>query len=291
MTPRTPARWRAGEPAFPSTLAHVPTPPKQLYSLGNRDTIDAPCVAIVGTRIPTPYGRRVARQLATALAQTGICVVSGLATGIDGCAHAAALDALGRTAAVLGAGIDLVYPPEHRDLYHRIAHEGLLLSEFEPGRPMFKGCFPRRNRLIAGLASLTIVVEAGLKSGSLITATYAADLGRTVAAVPGPIDAPQSAGTNLLLRDGAHVIASVDDALTLATLAHATLATPDTPEPPAALDDEPRRLLDAMDATPMAPDALAIATDMPLQRALAAITTLELEGLIRTLPTGELQRR
>jgi DNA processing protein len=218
--------------------------------------------------------------------------VSGLATGIDGCAHAAALDAHGRTAAILGAGIDVIYPPDNRHLYHQIARDGLLLSEFEPGRTMFKGCFPRRNRLIAGLASLTIVVEAGVKSGSLITATYAADMGRMVAAVPGPIDAPQSAGANLLLRDGAQVIASVDDALALASLSYATPNAPEpaAPFPPGTLDDDARQLLAALNDAPTTLDTLALAANLPLQRALAAVTTLELEGMVHTLPTGELQR-
>lgn len=286
MTMLAPALWRVGERAFPEALTLVPSPPKRLYTIGNRDTIDAPCVAIVGTRHPTRYGLRVARQLATSLVDAGACVVSGLAQGIDSCAHEAALEARGRTAAVLGGGIDQIYPPGNHALYHRIARDGVVLSEFEPGRSNFRGCFPRRNRLIAGLASVTIVVEAGARSGALITANYAADMGKTVAAVPGPIDTPHSAGTNHLLRDGAHVIASIDDAIMLVQL-----VTPSPPSPPAALDAEQHDVLAALHDAPLSPDTLADRTGLPSARVLCAVTALELQGLVRILPTGEIRRR
>jgi len=291
MTTLAPALWRAGERAFPPTLARVPTPPRHLYTLGDRGTLDRPCVAIVGTRYPSEYGVRVTRQLSATLANAGICVISGLAQGIDAVAHQSALANQGATVAVLGGGIDKIYPTRNRALYHRIAHEGMIVSEFEPGHPHFPGCFPRRNRLIAGLASVTIVVEAGIKSGALITANYAVDMGRMVAAIPGPIDAPSSAGTNQLLRDGAHVIASVDDALTLVDL-----ATPhETPEPdppsPETLDANQQRLLSALANETLSPDALAVRSNLAPHHMLATLTSLELLGMVQTLPTGEIRRR
>jgi len=288
MTPLAPAPWRAGERAFPESLGLVPSPPKQLYTIGNREILNAPCVAIVGTRYPTPYGLRVTRQLSTTLADAGMCVVSGLAHGIDSCAHDTTLGARGKTVAILGGGVDQIYPPGNRVLYHRIARDGMVMSEFEPGHAHFRGCFPRRNRLIAGLASVTIVVEAGIKSGALITANYAADMGKMVAAVPGPIDAAESAGTNQLLRDGAHVIASVDDAITIARL-----ASPDAF--PAALSEAPdadqAAVLATLEPVPLSPDAIADRTGLASHHVLCALSALELQGLVQTLPTGEIRRR
>ena len=277
--------WQRGTDTYPGQLTQIQSPPAELHAYGRPETLHAPCVAIVGTRHPTPYGARVTREIAKALAQRGACVVSGLAAGIDGYAHQAALDVGGRTVAVLGAGIDEVYPRIHTALYRNIAREGLILSEHGPGTKPFRGCFPRRNRVIAGLASVTIVVEAGVKSGALITANYAVESGRTVAAVPGPIESAQSYGTNHLIRDGANVIASVEDALMLLGMAHVVVR-----------DQQPE--LQGDEATVWAAiepgsttDQLVAKTGLPVERCLVAITKLELNDLVECLLSGEIRRR
>lgn len=258
-----------------------------LHSSGDIAILSRPCVAIVGSRQHTAYGARIARELATALASAGACVVSGMAFGIDSVAHRAALDADGLTAAVLGTGIDVVYPRGNQALYNDIAENGVVLSEFPPGTAPFRGCFPRRNRIIAGLCRLTIVVEAGEKSGSLITAMCAADAGRSVAAIPGPIDSPQSAGCNQLLRDGAHVIASIDDALSLANLAPVSKlrALP-------SLGDDEATVWDAVARNAaVTADEIVTQTGWPVSRALAALTQLEIQGLLECSAGGVIAKR
>lgn len=212
-------------------------------------------------------------------------IVSGMARGIDGVAHHAALDASGRTVAVLGTGADVAYPVGHRVLRDRIAAHGAVVSEALPGASAAVGSFPRRNRLIAALARLTIVVEAGVKSGALNTSTHAVELGRTVAAVPGPIDVPQSSGSNELLRDGASVIASVADAFTLmdCTAPVAYRPPPDDADAAAAW----RALADG----PLDVDTLAARCRLPAARCLAAVTRLELSGAVECEMTGEVRRR
>lgn len=256
-----------------------------LWRIGNLDVLRGPVVAIVGTRQATLYGERVTREIAGALARAGACVVSGMARGIDGVAHLAALDANGKTAAVLGTGVDISYPRSHRVLYERIATVGLLLSELPPGAHSHGGSFPKRNRLIAALARLTIIVEAPVKSGALITARDALDLHRDVAAVPGPIDSPQSEGSNLLFRDGAHPITSAADALSLLGLTPPvrTLIDPDDPDQ--------LRVWQALRQGPADMDTLCHRAALPVQRCLAAVTALELNGSIECALTGEVRKR
>jgi DNA processing protein len=209
-----------------------------------------------------------------------------MARGIDGIAHVAALDAHGRTVAVLGTGVDIAYPAGHRLLHARIREHGLLLSEELPGAHAGPGSFPRRNRLIAALASVTIVVEAGVRSGAMITAGHALELGRTVAAVPGPIDAPQSTGTNSLIRDGATVIAEVADALQLVGL------TPPARRPPPEIATAAERAVwSALGEGALDVDTLAVRSGLPARACLAAVTTLELSGAIECALTGEIRRR
>src|SRR5581483_4699983 len=191
------------EDAYPASLRTIGDPPPVLFLRGDLVPADEWAVAIVGTRRATSYGRQVAEQLGGALAQAGVTVVSGLARGIDGCAHRAALAAGGRTIAVLGHGLDTVYPPEHARLAEEIAASGALVSEFPLGTRPDAPNFPRRNRILAGLARATVVVEAGLNSGALITADCALEQGREVFAVPGSILSPSSKGTNALIKDGA----------------------------------------------------------------------------------------
>jgi DNA processing protein len=208
-----------------------------------------------------------------------------MARGIDGIAHRAALEAGGRTVAVLGTGVDVAYPPSHRALHAEIARRGLLLSELQPGAHSHAGSFPNRNRIIAALASVVIVVEAGQRSGAKITADYAIDLGRTLAAVPGPIDMPQSAGTNELLRDGAHVIASIPDALALAGL---TLPVRGGTEPDDPLE---RTVWEALRRGPMDLDALCNAASLPAHTCLATVSALELRGVLECELTGHIRLR
>ena len=266
-------------------LLDLPDPPAWLFYAGSLDSLADPVVAIVGTRDATPYGERITRELAGALARAGACVISGMARGIDGVAPRAALAAGGRTVAVLGTGVDIAYPASHRALHAAIAEKGLLLSELLPGDRANAGSFPRRNRIIAALASVTIVVEAGAGSGALITASHALELGRTVAAVPGPIDMPQSVGSNELLRDGAVVIASIADALALVGLTLAPRA-PAADRPPAE-----QAVWAALAKGPLDMDSLSHASRLPARDCLAAVTALELSGSIECLMSGAVRRR
>ncbi len=207
--------------SLPGCLGELSHPPAGLWCTGDVGLLGgAPdrLVAIVGTREASAYGVRTATRLAESCVRAGLVVVSGLARGVDAAAHEAALRAGGKTIAVLGTGVDVPYPVGHRSLLHAISRHGLALSEVEPGTRAAPGCFPRRNRIIAALSKVTVVVEAGFKSGAINTASHALELGRTVAAVPGPIDDPRSSGANGLIRDGAQVICSVDELLSLFSL-------------------------------------------------------------------------
>ncbi|QGG58775.1 DNA-protecting protein DprA [Paenibacillus sp. B01] len=187
---------------YPELLRRIPQPPWLLYAVGRLELLERPCLAIVGTRGPTAYGKQAASRLSKELAAAGFGIVSGMARGIDGLSHEAALEAGGATIAVLGTPVDTAYPPDNRALYRRLCREGLVLSEFPIGTPVKPGMFPQRNRIIAGLSHGTIVIEAAAASGSLITADQALDMNREVYAVPGPIHSPKSVGCNALIRDG-----------------------------------------------------------------------------------------
>jgi DNA processing protein len=281
----SPVAIERGDADYPPALLELAQPPSKIWRIGDLRVLDRPVVAIVGTRRSTAYGERVARELASALARAGACVLSGMARGIDGVAHRGALAAGGITAAVLGTGVDIAYPPSHRALHAKIAAMGLLLSELPPGAHSHGGSFPMRNRLIAALARLTIIVEAPVKSGALITARAASDLDRDVGIVPGPIDLPQCEGSNLLLRDGAHPIMSAADALALVGLTPPvrTMIEPDDP-------DE-LRIWKALRDGPADLDTLCYRTALPVQRCLAAVTGLELKGSIECALTGEIRTR
>ena len=274
-----------GDADYPAALHDLPDPPPMLWCIGDLSLLDRTVVAIVGTRRSTMYGERITRELAGALARAGACVISGMARGIDGVAHVAALDAGGVTGAVLGTGVDIAYPPSHRALHRRIASHGVLLAELPPGAHSHGGSFKLRNRLIAALAKVTIVVEAPIKSGALGTAGYARDLGRDVAAVLGPIDSPQCEGSNLLVRDGAQPITSVADALTLAGLTQPVR----TVKEPA--DTDQSRVWRALQDGSADLDTLCHRASLPVQRCLAAVTALELNGSIECALTGEIRRR
>jgi DNA processing protein len=273
--------------SFPDELRELEedTPP-YLWMRGRPEILDVrPRVAIVGTRRATGYGLRMTRELATAFARAGACVVSGLAMGIDGMAHRAALDADGATVAVLGTGLGQVFPKGHRELQNTIAERGLLLTELDHEEHGMKFTFPKRNRLIAALASLTIVVEAPRESGALDTAKRALRLNRDVAAVPGPIDQPQSVGTNELIRDGAQIVTSVADALALVKLT----PPPRTPRGDPAGDEG--RIWAALANGGLDMDALCHRSGLPAAQCLAAVTKLEIAGSVECGLTGVIRRR
>ena len=273
--------------SFPDELsdleAHVP---KSLWMCGAVETLEVrPRVAVVGTRRATSYGLRITRELSAALARAGACVVSGLAAGIDGAAHRAALEADGATIAVLGTGINHGFPASNRKLQDQIAEKGLLLSELEPDEHGMPFSFAERNRIIAALSSLVLVVEAPVKSGALITARQALDLGRTVAAVPGPIDQPQNAGSNALIRDGAQIVTSTEDLLALVGLTPALRMARAHPE-----SDE-GRVWKALGDGPLDMDTLCSLSGLPAADCMVAVTALEIAGSIECALTGEIRRR
>ncbi|HET7565146.1 MAG TPA: DNA-processing protein DprA [Gemmatimonadaceae bacterium] len=274
-----------GDDEYPASLLDLPDPPPHLFAVGSLDMLRPPSVAIVGTRGATPYGERVTREIAAALARAGVSIVSGLARGIDGFAHRAALEAGGRTVAVLGTGVDVAYPASHRTLHAQIATRGLLLSEELPGDRASGGSFPKRNRVIAALTQATIIVEAPYRSGALITAEHMLDLGRVVAAVPGPIDAPQSVGSNELLRDGALAITSVADALALVG------AAPPPRREPQLCTPAQRAVWEALEQGASDIDTLTTRAALPARECLAAVTALELSGAVECALTGEIRRR
>ena len=268
-----------GDAEYPSWLRRIHEPPSRLWVRGQLLAEEGErSVAIVGSRAATPLGLAFARGLARDLAGAGLTVVSGLARGIDTAAHLGALDAGGRTLAVLGSGIDAVYPRENLGLAAAIARAGALVSEFPPGTLPLPFHFPRRNATIAGCSRLVVVVEAGLKSGALITARLALDEGRDVMAVPGHPSQPSCAGTNALLRDGAALVRDAAD-----VLAELGLAPP--PAAPAASETDPV-LASFRPGVPASIDEVASRVSRPLPALLARLSELELSGLLRRLPGG-----
>lgn len=270
----------AGDNRYPARLLELADAPSVLYLQGTLASAHPPAVAIVGTRNASAYGLRVARAIATACAQAGVVIVSGLARGIDGAAHEAALDAGGRTVAVLGTGLDIYYPKTHRSLQSRIARDGLLLTEQKPGDSGHGGTFPRRNRLIAALADLTVVVEAGKGSGALITAEHALELNRTVACVPNAIDQVSALGSNALLKLGAEPILEVADVLAL-------LRVDPSPACHVALDGDAARCWDALQGGARSVDQVAASALLRPREAAAVLTALEVDGLVRFGPSGD----
>lgn len=290
------------DPRYPPLLAEIHDAPPLLYVRGDVGLLAEPQIAIVGSRNPTPGGLETTRELARQLVGFGLIVTSGLALGVDGAAHAAALAGGGRTVAVLGTGPDRVYPAVHRDLARRIADSGALVSEFPPGQGPLARNFPRRNRLISGLSLGVLVTEAALKSGSLITARTALEQGREVFAVPGSIRNPLARGCHALIRDGARLIESAQEILVeLAPSLRCALAAPvaatldpanadAAPALSASLDVESRRLLDSMGFDPVAPDELIERSGLPAQRVAAMLLVLELSGHVSSAPGGRYHR-
>ena len=312
-----------GDAGYPESLLNIEDPPLMLYLLGaafmevttavtqsdhayKASDLIANClassaaqsIAIVGSRNPTPQGLANARQFARALGQAGLTIVSGMALGVDGAAHEGALEGFAErpgqlaTIAVVGTGLDRVYPKSHRDLAHRIARNGLIISEYPLGTPPLALNFPRRNRIIAGLAQGTLVVEAALKSGSLITARLAAEQGKEVFVIPGSIHSTQSRGCHALIRQGAKLVESTHDVLedmkvvnttvSIATHAHDTGAT--------GTNDPENALLEALGFDPVSLDALQARTGIDTPNLQAQLMGLELQGRVARLPGGLFQR-
>ncbi len=270
---------------YPQSLLDLTDPPVLLFTKGSRAILENPVVAIVGTRTCTRYGDRVARELGAALASAGACVISGLAKGVDSAAHRGALAVSGKTCAVLGTGIDITYPVGHLSLQQSIAERGCIITECLPGASPSPGGFPKRNRIIAALAQVTIVVEAGVKSGALNTAKHAMNLGRDLACVPGAIDSMQSVGTNEYLRDGAHVIATIEDALSLVGVNKSR-----KPAAERELSTHELSILDAMGERQLTTQQLVEVSALPVSECLVAISSLEVDGFIEASLTGEFRR-
>ena len=267
--------------AYPVRLREINQPPPVLYLKGKYQAEDAWGVAIVGTRRATAYGQRVAAELAGYLAQNGVTVISGLARGIDAAAHLAALTAGGRTIAVLGNGVDRVYPPEHRGLSEQVIASGCLLSDYAPGTPPDSANFPPRNRIISGLSLATVVVEAGETSGALITATFAAEQGRDVFAVPGSIYAVQSKGANRLIENGAHPLLEMKDVLEVMNLTQVSeqrSARQVLPEDPIEA-----RLYQALADEPTHIDEICAQVGLPIESVSPALAMMELKGFVRQI--------
>ena len=264
-----------GRPGYPALLRELHDPPPRLYLRGApADLLDLPAVAIVGARSCSPYGAQVARELARELGAVGVVVVSGLARGVDGEAHRGALAAGGLTVAVLGCGIDRDYPRAHAQLAGRIAERGAVVSEYPPGVEPSPWRFPARNRIVAGRARATVVVEARERSGALITADFALELGREVFAVPGEITSALSAGTNDLIRQGATPLLAADDVLEALGLERPPPRVPDT------LSAGARMLLEPLSETARTLDELGRLTGLESGALAAALTELELAGLV-----------
>jgi DNA processing protein len=282
-----------GDARYPRLLLESADPPLLLYARGRIELLQAPAIAIVGSRNPTPQGLDNARAFATHLSRAGWLVVSGLALGIDGAAHEGGLDGGSGTIAVVGTGLDQIYPSRHRALTARIAAEGLLISEFAIGTPALPEHFPIRNRIIAGLGRGTLVVEAALQSGSLITARLASESGRDVFAIPGSIHSPLARGCHALIKQGAKLVDSAADIVdelpalaSVSTSARGENAAPSAPTAAATKDP----ILDALGFDPIGLDALIARTGRSASELSAKLLDLELQGRVARL-AGQLFQR
>lgn len=275
-----------GDALYPASLLETADPPLMLHLQGRVELLAVASLAIVGSRNPTRQGIDNARDFARHLSQHGLTIVSGLALGIDGAAHEGALEGPGSTIAVVGTGLDRVYPKRHLGLAHRIADAGLIVSEYSLGAPPLGPHFPQRNRLIAGLARATLVVEATLQSGSLITARLAAEAGREVYVIPGSIHAPQSRGCHALIKQGAKLVDGAEDIL---EDLRPSLAPPGVAPQPCG-PAEPDALLQALGYDPVTLDALVARTGVAPAELSAKLLELELEGRVARLPGQRFQR-
>jgi DNA processing protein len=267
------------DPAFPERLRQIDQSPFVIYMKGNLIEEDIWSVAVVGTRRYSFYGRQVTELLTRTLAEHGITIISGLARGIDGIAHAQSLDVGGRTLAILGSGLDQIYPPEHKGLAERIMSQGAVLSDYPPGTPPDGSNFPPRNRIISALAKAVVVIEAGQKSGALITANYAVEQGKEVFAVPGKITAPLSKGPNRLIKLGAHPLLEAQDVLdflNMSLVARQQIIQRSLPS-----DPKEALLFGAVGDEPLHVDELSRTTELPIEEVTATLAVMELKGMVR----------
>jgi DNA processing protein len=277
-----------GDSDYPALLLEIGDPPPVFYCMGRRDLLRQPAFAIVGSRNATPQGCADAEAFAAALSAAGLAIVSGLALGIDAAAHRGGLEGAGSSIAVIGTGPDRVYPARNRDLAHELAANGLVLSEFAVGTPPQKQNFPRRNRVVSGLARGVLVMEATLSSGSLITARLAGEQGREVFALPGSIHSPFSKGAHQLIREGAKLVETAQDVLV--ELGIASAPEEKAVASPAQSRAAPRAILRALGHDPAEPDTIAARARLPIPAVLAALTELEIAGRVASLPGGVWQR-
>ncbi|WP_422413502.1 MULTISPECIES: DNA-processing protein DprA [unclassified Endozoicomonas] len=275
-------------PQYPVALKELSDPPPLLYVIGNIDLLNEPQLAIVGSRRPTPQGRRLAQELAKELSRKGLVITSGMALGIDAAAHQGVLGSYGSTIAVLGTGVDVVYPRSHGDLYQAIAIQGALVSEFPLGTTPNPGHFPRRNRIISGLSSGVLVVEAALNSGSLISARLAAEQGREVFAVPGSVLNPLSCGCHKLIKEGAVLVESAEDILIeLQSYLRAFVEPSHKPESASSdLSGLQRVILESMNGEAVSVDLICQISGLSFDQVSVILTEMELEGFIESVPGG-----
>lgn len=271
------------DPEYPSILKEIPDPPIVLYAIGQLSCLQQPAIAIVGTRNPSSTGSDTARRFAFELAEKGITIVSGLAIGIDAQAHTGSLDAGGKTIAVMGTGIDCIYPRRHVKLAERICQQGLLVSEFPLKSPPIAGHFPRRNRIISGLSSSILVVEAAIRSGSLITARLALEQNRDVLAIPGSIHNPHSKGCHHLLQQGATLVTSSNDVLDEMNLNYKAVIAVKTQE---MLADGNKNLVKCIDFEITTVDQIMERSGLTIENVFCELSELELDGLINAVPGG-----
>lgn len=269
-------RMTSGQPVYPALLKEIRDYPKELYYIGDPKLLEEKCVSVVGSRKTNQYGRSTAYSFGKALGQRGITVVSGMAVGIDTCAHEGALQEKGNTAAVLACGLDLCYPPRNRELKGKIESAGIVLSEYPPGTAAQRYYFPQRNRIISGLSPLTVVVQAGNRSGALITAELAADQGRDVGAVPGNIDSEYNLGSNKLLREGAFALTGVQDLLEASGVSVLS-----EPEAERLLSDEEKQLYFLLCSHgEMSLDQLAFYLKKPVNEVGSLAIVMEMKGIV-----------
>lgn len=269
-------RMTSGQPVYPALLKEIRDYPKELYYIGDPKLLEEKCVSIVGSRKTNQYGRSTAYSFGKALGQRGITVVSGMAVGIDTCAHEGALQEKGNTAAVLACGLDLCYPPRNRELKGKIESAGIVLSEYPPGTAAQRYYFPQRNRIISGLSPLTVVVQAGNRSGALITAELAADQGRDVGAVPGNIDSEYNLGSNKLLREGVFALTGVQDLLEASGVSVLS-----EPEAERMLSDEEKQLYFLLCSHgEMSLDQLAFYLKKPVNEVGSLAIVMEMKGIV-----------
>ncbi len=282
-----------GDLRFPTALAAIHDPPDTLWIKGDAEALRVPCVAIVGSRAASPYALEVARRLGADLARRNVAVVSGMARGVDSAAHRGALEGDGITIAVFGCGVDVIYPPEHRGLADRILERGAFVSEFPPGTPPRREHFPQRNRIISGLSLAVVIVEAAEKSGSLITADFAMEQGRTVLAVPGNVLGGRNFGAHALLRDGAKLVECADDILEelppgIRDLGLGIGTTKESRTPNPASHDPVLRSMEEGDSYDL--DEISDRAGVDRMKLLPRLLELELAGAVRRVEGGRFVR-